>query len=188
MNSSHISLCHLNWLESLVRVQVFIACGIGKSGGQAEDPFRKPNPGMWHLMDQHFNSGISIDMDQLFSFLSPDWWLCYYPCLRHLPTTSANIYNLPRKMEDGFSLLLLTPHLYLSDLFMLVMRLGEKKIIAMLTSNLHRYCYILLKVILHNLYHWCNYIFWQKVEIWVIERQLLMLQDSLTAIFIIRLK
>lgn len=51
-----------------ILVQVFIACGIGKSGGQTEDPFRKPNPGMWHLMDWHFNSGISIDMDQLFSF------------------------------------------------------------------------------------------------------------------------
>ncbi|KAH7860640.1 hypothetical protein Vadar_016015 [Vaccinium darrowii] len=49
-----------------VPMQVFIACGIGKSGGQAEDPFRKPNPGMWHLMDQHFNSGVSIDMDQSF--------------------------------------------------------------------------------------------------------------------------
>ncbi|XP_058221498.1 polynucleotide 3'-phosphatase ZDP isoform X2 [Rhododendron vialii] len=49
-----------------VPMQVFIACGIGKSGGQTEDPFRKPNPGMWHLMDWHFNSGISIDMDQSF--------------------------------------------------------------------------------------------------------------------------
>ncbi|THG05041.1 hypothetical protein TEA_027713 [Camellia sinensis var. sinensis] len=46
--------------------QVFIACGIGKSDGKAEDPFRKPKPGMWHLMEQHFNSGISIDMDQSF--------------------------------------------------------------------------------------------------------------------------
>ncbi|KAI8552441.1 hypothetical protein RHMOL_Rhmol06G0267000 [Rhododendron molle] len=49
-----------------VPMQVFIACGIGKSGGQTEDPFRKPKPGMWHLMDWHFNSGISIDMDQSF--------------------------------------------------------------------------------------------------------------------------
>ncbi|XP_024021866.1 polynucleotide 3'-phosphatase ZDP isoform X2 [Morus notabilis] len=47
-------------------VKVFIACGIGKSDGQAEDPFRKPKPGMWHLMGQHFNSDISIDMDQSF--------------------------------------------------------------------------------------------------------------------------
>ncbi|CAB4307727.1 unnamed protein product [Prunus armeniaca] len=45
---------------------VFIACGLGKSGGQAEDPFRKPKPGMWHILEQHFNSGISIDMDQSF--------------------------------------------------------------------------------------------------------------------------
>ncbi|GMP65837.1 hypothetical protein CsSME_00026467 [Camellia sinensis var. sinensis] len=49
-----------------VPIQVFIACGIGKSDGKAEDPFRKPKPGMWHLMEQHFNSGISIDMDQSF--------------------------------------------------------------------------------------------------------------------------
>ncbi|XP_020417840.1 polynucleotide 3'-phosphatase ZDP [Prunus persica] len=50
----------------VVTVQVFIACGLGKSGGQAEDPFRKPKPGMWHILEQHFNSGISIDMDQSF--------------------------------------------------------------------------------------------------------------------------
>ncbi|KAL6283438.1 hypothetical protein ACE6H2_014367 [Prunus campanulata] len=49
-----------------VPIQVFIACGLGKSGGQAEDPFRKPKPGMWHILEQHFNSGISIDMDQSF--------------------------------------------------------------------------------------------------------------------------
>lgn len=48
----------------VVAVQVFIACGLGKSSGQAEDPFRKPKPGMWHILEQHFNSGISIDMDQ----------------------------------------------------------------------------------------------------------------------------
>ncbi|OMO92491.1 Zinc finger, PARP-type [Corchorus olitorius] len=49
-----------------VPMQVFIACGIGKSGGKADDPFRKPNPGMWHIMEKHFNSGIPIDMDQSF--------------------------------------------------------------------------------------------------------------------------
>ncbi|XP_027355772.1 polynucleotide 3'-phosphatase ZDP isoform X5 [Abrus precatorius] len=52
-----------------VPIQVFIACGLGKSGGktiQEEDPFRKPKPGMWHLMEKHFNSGIVIDMDQSF--------------------------------------------------------------------------------------------------------------------------
>ncbi|XP_059662727.1 polynucleotide 3'-phosphatase ZDP isoform X2 [Cornus florida] len=53
-----------------VPIQVFIACGLGKSkgksDGQAEDPFRKPKPGMWHIMEQQFNSGISIDMDQSF--------------------------------------------------------------------------------------------------------------------------
>lgn len=45
-----------------VPMQVFIACGIGKSG----DPFRKPETGMWRIMEQHFNSGIPIDMDQSF--------------------------------------------------------------------------------------------------------------------------
>lgn len=52
-------------------MQVFIACGIGN--GEAEDPFRKPKPGMWRIMEKHFNSGISIDMDQLFHFLP-----CFY--------------------------------------------------------------------------------------------------------------
>lgn len=49
-------------------MQVFIACGVAKSGTQAEDQFRKPKPGMWYLMEQHFNSGIPIDKDQLFYF------------------------------------------------------------------------------------------------------------------------
>ncbi|OMO74744.1 Zinc finger, PARP-type [Corchorus capsularis] len=49
-----------------VPMQVFIACGIGSSGGKADDPYRKPNPGMWHIMEKHFNSGIPIDMDQSF--------------------------------------------------------------------------------------------------------------------------
>ncbi|KAK1397064.1 Polynucleotide 3'-phosphatase ZDP [Heracleum sosnowskyi] len=49
-----------------VPIQVFIACGIGKSGNKAVDPFRKPEPGMWRIMEQQFNSGIPIDMDQSF--------------------------------------------------------------------------------------------------------------------------
>ncbi|KAL2985334.1 hypothetical protein AAZX31_12G145600 [Glycine max] len=53
-----------------VPVQVFIACGVGSKSGKVnkkeDDPFRKPKPGMWHLMEQHFNSGIAIDMDKLF--------------------------------------------------------------------------------------------------------------------------
>ncbi|XP_062169290.1 polynucleotide 3'-phosphatase ZDP isoform X2 [Alnus glutinosa] len=48
------------------QVKVFIACGLGESSRQAADAFRKPNPGMWHIMEKHFNSGISIDMDQSF--------------------------------------------------------------------------------------------------------------------------
>ncbi|XP_017252026.1 polynucleotide 3'-phosphatase ZDP [Daucus carota subsp. sativus] len=49
-----------------VPMQVFIACGIGKSGNKAGDPFRKPETGMWRIMEQHFNSGIPVDMDQSF--------------------------------------------------------------------------------------------------------------------------
>ncbi|KAK7342743.1 hypothetical protein VNO80_25699 [Phaseolus coccineus] len=50
-----------NFIEKVkVPVQVFIACGVN------DDAFRKPKPGMWHLMEQHFNSGIVIDMDQSF--------------------------------------------------------------------------------------------------------------------------
>ncbi|QCD86126.1 polynucleotide 3'-phosphatase ZDP isoform X1 [Vigna unguiculata] len=59
-----------NFIERVkVPVQVFIACGVGlKSGADKknEDAFRKPKPGMWHLMEQHFNSDIVIDMDQSF--------------------------------------------------------------------------------------------------------------------------
>lgn len=43
-------------------MQVFIACGF--DSGLAEDPFRKPKAGMWYIMEKHFNSGITIDMDQ----------------------------------------------------------------------------------------------------------------------------
>uniref|UniRef100_A0A803LVS5 PARP-type domain-containing protein n=1 Tax=Chenopodium quinoa TaxID=63459 RepID=A0A803LVS5_CHEQI len=41
--------------------QVYIACGFGPT-----DPYRKPKTGMWHVMEQHFNSGIPVDMDQSF--------------------------------------------------------------------------------------------------------------------------
>lgn len=44
-----------------IYLQVYIACGFGP-----KDPYRKPKTGMWHVMEQHFNSGISVDMDQLF--------------------------------------------------------------------------------------------------------------------------
>ncbi|CAJ1978487.1 unnamed protein product [Sphenostylis stenocarpa] len=60
-----------NFIEKVkVPVQVFIACGVGLKPGKTnkneDDAFRKPKPGMWHLMEQHFNSGIVIDMDQSF--------------------------------------------------------------------------------------------------------------------------
>ncbi|KAJ0046095.1 hypothetical protein Pint_04746 [Pistacia integerrima] len=48
-----------------VPIQVFIACGLSNSDGKV-DPFRKPKPGMWQIMEKHFNSGIPIDMDQSF--------------------------------------------------------------------------------------------------------------------------
>lgn len=43
---------------------MFIACGISSNG--IEDPFRKPKPGMWHVMENHLNSGIPIDIDRCF--------------------------------------------------------------------------------------------------------------------------
>ncbi|KAG1367725.1 polynucleotide 3'-phosphatase ZDP [Cocos nucifera] len=49
-----------------VPIQVFIACGLGTSKDQTEDPFRKPKPGMWRLMEEQFNSGIAVDMDRSF--------------------------------------------------------------------------------------------------------------------------
>uniref|UniRef100_A0A7N0TII4 Uncharacterized protein n=1 Tax=Kalanchoe fedtschenkoi TaxID=63787 RepID=A0A7N0TII4_KALFE len=49
-----------------VPIQVFIACGLGKTRDGVPDAYRKPKPGMWHIMQQHFNSGISADMDQSF--------------------------------------------------------------------------------------------------------------------------
>ncbi|XP_064969538.1 polynucleotide 3'-phosphatase ZDP-like isoform X4 [Musa acuminata AAA Group] len=45
---------------------VFIACGLGKNKDGTDDPFRKPQPGMWKLMEEHFNSSIAVDMDQSF--------------------------------------------------------------------------------------------------------------------------
>ncbi|XP_026379968.1 polynucleotide 3'-phosphatase ZDP isoform X1 [Papaver somniferum] len=48
-----------------VPIQVFIACGFDNSA-KGKDLFRKPNTGMWKLMEQQFNSGIPIDMDQSF--------------------------------------------------------------------------------------------------------------------------
>ncbi|EPS71832.1 hypothetical protein M569_02927, partial [Genlisea aurea] len=44
-----------------VPIQVFVACGYG-----ADDPFRKPSPGMWRIMEKEFNSGVKIDMNRSF--------------------------------------------------------------------------------------------------------------------------
>ncbi|KAF0919079.1 hypothetical protein E2562_028299 [Oryza meyeriana var. granulata] len=49
-----------------VPIQVFIACGLGKGKTTPDDPFRKPNTGMWWLMTEHFNSGVVVDMDKSF--------------------------------------------------------------------------------------------------------------------------
>lgn len=61
-------------------MQVFIACGYD---GKVEDPFRKPKPGMWQIMEKHFNSGISIDMDQLFSFSHNFFTSLFKACWLH---------------------------------------------------------------------------------------------------------
>eukprot|EP00249_Psilotum_nudum_P013242 c24236_g1_i2 orf=636-1160(+) len=45
-----------------VPMQVFIACG--KQG--MNEHFRKPKPGMWTLMECHFNGGIAIDRGRSF--------------------------------------------------------------------------------------------------------------------------
>ncbi|QHN89029.1 Polynucleotide 3'-phosphatase ZDP [Arachis hypogaea] len=57
-----------SFIESVkVPIQVFIACGLpSKANITNADPFRKPNPGMWRLMEKHFNSGIAIDVDGSF--------------------------------------------------------------------------------------------------------------------------
>lgn len=58
-------------------MQVFVACGIGSGSGKSEeDPFRKPKPGMWHIMENHFNGGIPVNLDQL--FISPSLYFTYY--------------------------------------------------------------------------------------------------------------
>ncbi|CAA6665933.1 unnamed protein product [Spirodela intermedia] len=49
-----------------VPMQIFIACGLGKGKDQPQDPFRKPNPGLWRLLEKHFNSKIAVDMDKSF--------------------------------------------------------------------------------------------------------------------------
>eukprot|EP00246_Nothoceros_aenigmaticus_P014269 TRINITY_DN5338_c0_g1_i1.p1 TRINITY_DN5338_c0_g1~~TRINITY_DN5338_c0_g1_i1.p1 ORF type:complete len:234 (-),score=33.63 TRINITY_DN5338_c0_g1_i1:227-928(-) len=54
-------------LEGLRRVVqapilVFISCGLARSS----DPYRKPAPGMWHLMERHFNEGMPIDKESSF--------------------------------------------------------------------------------------------------------------------------
>lgn len=61
-------LGRLNGFIKLVNVpiQVFIACGVGKPSGQAEDPYRKPKTGMWNVMAKYFNSGIAVDKDKSF--------------------------------------------------------------------------------------------------------------------------
>ncbi|KAF5728045.1 polynucleotide 3'-phosphatase ZDP [Tripterygium wilfordii] len=55
-----------------VPIQVFVACGYDNSDG-SQDPFRKPEPGMWRIMEKHFNSDISINMDQSVSYFSSSY-------------------------------------------------------------------------------------------------------------------
>ncbi|KAJ7535718.1 hypothetical protein O6H91_12G043600 [Diphasiastrum complanatum] len=43
-------------------MQVFVACSQDGSG----DPCRKPSPGMWDLMERHFNAGIQVEKTKSF--------------------------------------------------------------------------------------------------------------------------
>lgn len=43
-------------------IQVFIACGRSGTG----DPSRKPGPGMWDLLERHFNGGVAVDKQSSF--------------------------------------------------------------------------------------------------------------------------
>ncbi|KAH7414949.1 hypothetical protein KP509_14G020300 [Ceratopteris richardii] len=43
-------------------IQVFISCAKEGTG----DPFRKPSPGMWVLLEKHFNNGVNIDKARSF--------------------------------------------------------------------------------------------------------------------------
>ncbi|XP_020572296.1 polynucleotide 3'-phosphatase ZDP isoform X2 [Phalaenopsis equestris] len=49
-----------------VPIQVLIACGLGSSKMDIDDPFRKPMTGMWKVFTEHFNSSIAVDMSQSF--------------------------------------------------------------------------------------------------------------------------
>ncbi|PPD78067.1 hypothetical protein GOBAR_DD25009 [Gossypium barbadense] len=50
----------------LFGASMVIGDGVLTPAISAVDPFRKPKPGLWHIMEKHFNSGIPIDMDQSF--------------------------------------------------------------------------------------------------------------------------
>ena len=51
--------------------QFFIACGLGNGRKtRPDDPFRKPNRGMWRLMEKNFYSDVQIDMKNLEGSLS----------------------------------------------------------------------------------------------------------------------
>ncbi|XP_078431210.1 phosphoesterase isoform X2 [Wolffia australiana] len=50
-----------------VPMQIFIACGLGNGKSKKpDDLFRKPNSGMWRMMEKNFNSHIKIDMEKSF--------------------------------------------------------------------------------------------------------------------------
>ncbi|KAK8264240.1 hypothetical protein V6Z12_D12G096300 [Gossypium hirsutum] len=50
----------------LFGASMVIGDGVLTPAISAVDPFRKPKPGLWHIMEKHFNSGIPIDMDHIF--------------------------------------------------------------------------------------------------------------------------
>lgn len=119
-------------------MQVFVACGIGsKSGKSEEDTFRKPKPGMWHIMESHFNGGVPIDIDQLFLSLS------YLSVVISLPSFDRIMFILTIFSTCHFIIsYCLCPDLpwFMSiDAFMWGMQLGEPRITVMLISSLLRY-------------------------------------------------
>ena len=43
-----------------IPIQVYIACGKSGTG----DPGRKPEAGMWHLLERQLNGGVEIDLSR----------------------------------------------------------------------------------------------------------------------------
>lgn len=120
-------------------MQVFIACGLGESSRQAADAFRKPKPGMWHIMEKHFNSGISIDMDQLIFLPFNYFYMVSIPGILNIEQIfSAILFILLSKLIRILVLITFKKNLCIVDPSTLVTQLGDPTITVMLILNLHR--------------------------------------------------